>query len=380
MSTVSIHPVSTTDSLHCHYDRQTNAQPCFIELDCETGRLCADYNGEIGNAIPMSVYHGHDQRWGIPALTAAAANALLQEIAPIAQRVVDGYESEWDGNNMVARFNDDAHAAIDEIVDLCQAAGGEGYEIVEWDVGDWMDSSPRPNAETSDDEIAQMVADSDPDEDHIVINGDIEEYLNEIRYEKRRETIEEIFDDRDSIDEYRNLSSKNENPVYLVRFLGGGCIEVFYNAAGKIVYRRTKIDPIDTSDVEIGVAYCDLYRKTKPQGGTMPRSRPIMPATAYDAARCDAVPERYRRACKQVAERSLYDAVQKKFRAENAAYFENKKQRTEIAEKIADLERQINNLRHEMPPEMQPEYFSMATDADACRYNNLVGHFPKIEK
>lgn len=127
--------------LHCHYAQQSSAQPCYIELDCAEGTLLASYNGEIGNAVPAAVYHGHEQRFGIPELTTEAADELMAEIAPIAERVVAGYESEWNGNNHVACFTDDALAAIDEITKICDAVeADESNSIQEWDAGDWLSS------------------------------------------------------------------------------------------------------------------------------------------------------------------------------------------------------------------------------------------------
>jgi hypothetical protein len=126
-------------SLHHRYPRQTSPQDCYVQLDCETGKLLADWNGEIGNAVPVRVHHGHVQRWGIPALRDGAANALLEEIAPLAERVVAGYDSEWDGNNHVAAFDDDASEAIVEISALCERAEGDAQEdgVRVWDAADW---------------------------------------------------------------------------------------------------------------------------------------------------------------------------------------------------------------------------------------------------
>lgn len=127
------------NELHCRYPGQTSAQPCHVELDCESGALCAEYDTEIGNAVPMRVYHGHVQRWGIPALRARFANALLEEIAPLAERVVAGYDSEWNGHNNVATFDADATAAMAEIGDLCERAESDAQDdgIRVWDAGDW---------------------------------------------------------------------------------------------------------------------------------------------------------------------------------------------------------------------------------------------------
>ena len=108
------------------YFGQCQCQDAYIELDCKSGVLSASYDAEIGNAVPFSVYHGHDQRWGIsPYMKIKAINKLLEKIEPWAQQIIDGYEEYWDGNNNVARFDksakeaDETIQAIIEEHDLC---------------------------------------------------------------------------------------------------------------------------------------------------------------------------------------------------------------------------------------------------------------------
>ena len=43
--------------LYLHYDGQTDAQPAYVSLDLKTGEIDARANGEIGNAVPFSVWH-----------------------------------------------------------------------------------------------------------------------------------------------------------------------------------------------------------------------------------------------------------------------------------------------------------------------------------
>jgi len=206
---IIINKISDAKKLHCHYDRQTNAQDIYVELDCRNETLGVNYNGEIGNAVPFSVYHGHEQRFGIPLLTTDATNSLLDEIAPIAERVAAGYASVWDGNNNVARFNDDAQEAIEEIGALCDAAfenADESDIISEWNAGDWLanttyyrDENKKQckwnsmvsaeiegfgtiTADTTDDEISAMTdeIDADADSNNIIITG-VDKYLTDIR-------------------------------------------------------------------------------------------------------------------------------------------------------------------------------------------------------
>ena len=167
MKTIEIASV-TGNELFRHYRGQTSAQPCNVSLDCRSGKLRAEYNPEIGNAIPAAEYHGHVQTWSIPCLRESAANALLSEIAPLASRVVAGYSSEWDGSNRAALFTDDAQEAIEEIAALCDAADpSDGVRA--WDAGDWLTASGNTSreavrselgigADTTDDELGAIEA------------------------------------------------------------------------------------------------------------------------------------------------------------------------------------------------------------------------------
>ena len=93
-------------ALHCQYGGQSQPQDCYLELDLDAGTLRADYNGEIGNAVPFNVWHGRTIRFGIPAGTLPAeANRLMDEILDDAQIVLDNYTSDWDGSNHVGRLD-----------------------------------------------------------------------------------------------------------------------------------------------------------------------------------------------------------------------------------------------------------------------------------
>lgn len=115
--TVKIKECVHADELFCHYDGQYERQPCYIELGLRDGMLLADWDAIVGSGTPGSVYHGFDRRWAIPCLTAEAANRVMQEIAPLASRMLADWEEEWDGNNMVAVLGEDAQAAEEEIQD-----------------------------------------------------------------------------------------------------------------------------------------------------------------------------------------------------------------------------------------------------------------------
>ncbi len=133
---IEIIRVVNPTGLYGRYDGQTQEQPAYIELDLEDKTLSADWNGEIGNAVPMDVWHGLRRRYHIPCLVADEANALMEEIAPLCERVVAGSEIVWDGNNWVAKLNEDAEDAEMEIDRMCEQA--EGETVSEWEASDFF--------------------------------------------------------------------------------------------------------------------------------------------------------------------------------------------------------------------------------------------------
>jgi len=104
-TTIRIERVTGSELYH-RYPHQTAPQPCYVALDCRTGRMWAAHSGEIGNGVPTDVFHGHVQRWSIPPLKADAANRLMDSLEALAQRVCDGYKDDWNGRNHVATFDD----------------------------------------------------------------------------------------------------------------------------------------------------------------------------------------------------------------------------------------------------------------------------------
>lgn len=185
------------NALHRQYAGQSAPQPCYVSLDCDSGTLSASYNPEIGNALPFAVYHGHVQRWSIPALKADVVNALLREIAPLAERMIAGYERVWDGHNHVAEFSEDADEADDAIVALCNRVTEDADEhstVQVWDASEWFGGIGNAKvqceafgitAETTDDELRTIADAADveaaDDDDVDVLNGTLRhmEWLRE---------------------------------------------------------------------------------------------------------------------------------------------------------------------------------------------------------
>ena len=89
VSTDVLHP------LYAQYDGQCTAQPSYVELDLDSGNLGADYSSAVGGGVPIRVFEGDVVRFDVdPHLTASEINALLEEIAPIAQEWIDARQGD----------------------------------------------------------------------------------------------------------------------------------------------------------------------------------------------------------------------------------------------------------------------------------------------
>jgi hypothetical protein len=201
-SVITITPVEG-DELHHQYPGQTAPQPCYVQLVCETGALSASYDAEIGNAVPVGVWHQRVRRWTIPALTESAANALLEEIAPLAERVVAGYSERWDGSNHVGEFDADADDAVEAIARLCDRDWSEGDVIAVWDAADYLGNVGSAEAQaralkvtstTTDDELDTIAEDVESEASPAVVNG-VRKHLGWLREQLRDDATRIVIDE-----------------------------------------------------------------------------------------------------------------------------------------------------------------------------------------
>lgn len=106
--------------LYQRFEGQYRPQDAYLEVDAEGGTMWADYNSDIGNAVPCDVYENRAFRFPLhPEMTRDEVVELLDEALPYARRVEDGYEgSSYDGGH----YTKDACAALDEVERLCMAS------------------------------------------------------------------------------------------------------------------------------------------------------------------------------------------------------------------------------------------------------------------
>lgn len=128
--------------LYHRYPGQTGPQPAYVQLD-EDGDVTADWSGEIGNAVPMHVWHGRTLRWGVSESVRCdvLAELLRGDALPLLERIYAGHSVEWNGHNHVGRLDNDAQEASDALERMLADLSGEAHQAQVWDVGDWLQCS-----------------------------------------------------------------------------------------------------------------------------------------------------------------------------------------------------------------------------------------------
>jgi hypothetical protein len=132
--TVRILGDDTRAPLYKMYPQQTRPQPAYIEIS-EDGDLAANYSGEIGNAVPASVWHQRDLRISIPPGAAREAiQGFVADNVDLFRRVIAGHSVEWDGSNHVGRLTDDARDALETLERKAESI----ESIAVWTAADWI--------------------------------------------------------------------------------------------------------------------------------------------------------------------------------------------------------------------------------------------------
>lgn len=205
--TVTITPVAEATELYRHEQGRPAPQEVRMHLDIESGTLNAAYI-PLGDehSIPASVYHHRGALWTIPCLTSNAAIRLMTEAMPLCQRIVNGTEIEWDGQNNVGTRNADAQAAIDEVAELIETYDDVDNVIQELTGDEYYDDGTDAaletlgiNADTTDAELARIVEAAAAEAlDINVVIPDLGEYISQLRDDLRndlRDDLRNVADD-----------------------------------------------------------------------------------------------------------------------------------------------------------------------------------------
>lgn len=173
--------------LYHRYPNQTNAQDAYVEMT-EDGEVSADYSGEIGNGMPMSVWHGCTLRWSVPSDVRGNELADLlgtDEAIALLERIYAGHSVEWDGSNHTGGLDDDAQAASEALQDLLNDnlnTGNDGAGV--WGVRDWIDAAGLRAWWEDGQSLADAVTkiEDEAESEQVHLDGDIEAELLDWAY------------------------------------------------------------------------------------------------------------------------------------------------------------------------------------------------------
>ncbi len=162
----------------------------YLEVDTETGELLIDLLHQSDSMVPMRVWHGLNRRFDIaPHVNAALLTESINagEIDGLVQRICTGTETVWDGSNHVARSDDDAAAASEELqawLDGADELNGDAPGL--WDAGEYhadsTDADLGITEATTDAELEQIAErlEREAEETDTLLAGTLE-YLTERR-------------------------------------------------------------------------------------------------------------------------------------------------------------------------------------------------------
>ena len=191
MTNVNIRKAEVEDprAFFCRYQGECNAQPVFLYLDLQDGELFVSTWESDESSFPAATFNGTLRRWkwsGVP--TPDQANDLMEEVAPLAQKMLDSSEVDFVEGNWVGTLGEEAQKAERAIEKALCAEWGRVCEMDPSEFfGDLADLGI--TAETTDEEIEKVVAEADytGDEGVVYVVEDAGEFLREARDEMKDE-------------------------------------------------------------------------------------------------------------------------------------------------------------------------------------------------
>jgi hypothetical protein len=180
------------------FPRQT---PIYLFVAFDDDQIRAGTRDYRLTGTPINEWHGHVWAFELPDNVDAVAlrQWVEDEILPQAQKVAAAYEPIWDGNNHVARFelkDNNADTVRFRLAEKCEDAPTLANDIGGlWDVGYWLVDATYHKAttgiqgviditpDTTDEalEKAAELIESEAADQQIVLDGDVLEYLKDLR-------------------------------------------------------------------------------------------------------------------------------------------------------------------------------------------------------
>lgn len=187
--TATVTIIYPTECLHYRRHGEHRPQPVVLELDPERRELTVRVDHNDRHTTSFAVYHRRVAHWEVPALTQSAAEELLEDVLPLAERAVAGYSTRWNGHNRIGEYAGDGADAMDEISELLERRHWHEDDTVQvWDASDYLAPIRREAAE-----LLGITAES--------TDADLERVEEELRAEARPALLEGVMEALEAIRE-----------------------------------------------------------------------------------------------------------------------------------------------------------------------------------
>ena len=179
--------------LYKRFNGQTQPQIAYLEIDLAERTMTAEYNPEIGNAVPAAVWHRRVLRVSVSPYvhgTMLADQMESTDLLALVAAVCDGHNIEYDGSNRVGVLTEDAALALNEMESICDDLTSE-CAITVCTPDEWIPSLDYTSitADTTDEQITKLAAEyvANAERDMTLIDGDMADWLTELRRRLREE-------------------------------------------------------------------------------------------------------------------------------------------------------------------------------------------------
>lgn len=120
--------VESYDELYYRADNDPQPRDAYVTIN----PLCRTLWASAFHWPTLDGQREEQLRWPIPILRAEAANTLLEQLAPYAERVCEGYSREWNAKHCswVHHYTNDARVALALIDERCKAVDEKDALVV----------------------------------------------------------------------------------------------------------------------------------------------------------------------------------------------------------------------------------------------------------
>jgi len=142
---LTIEQLTSEHALPLYEESQGQEGSAYLYLDTRDGEVYVrGIHPAYANSWGVDEHNGHVRKWRIPNnLTVQGYNSLLseQKLRELLERVYQGAEEYYDGNNYRTKLTEDAIEASETLNDYLHDINGDFESLEPWDAWMWLEQS-----------------------------------------------------------------------------------------------------------------------------------------------------------------------------------------------------------------------------------------------